>query len=110
FSRPRGISRAWLPVPLEAEYQRALGNAVSGNAARAEIVQVGKYGVSMRGAEWPAGIEAPFVELKSRFATRDRAVDLARKDAPALSSAEVALFTAPTELIPCDGLVRETAL
>jgi transglutaminase-like putative cysteine protease len=112
ISRPQGISRVWLPVPLGGEngWQRALGNTWTGNATRMEVAQIGKYGVSMLHAEWPAGVEAPFVELKSRFATRDRAVDLSPKDALPLSGAEVALYTAPTELIPCDGLVRETAL
>ncbi len=112
IARPEGVSRAWLPVPLAAEtgWQRALGNTWTGNANRAEIVQSGPYAVTMLYAEWPAGEKAPFLELKSRIATRDRAVDLSRSGAPSLSHAEVALYTAPTELIPCDGLVRETAL
>ncbi|MFL5313136.1 MAG: transglutaminase family protein [Myxococcales bacterium] len=112
ISRPEGVSRAWLPVPLDAntEWQRALGNSWSGNAKRMEEIRVGKYGVRMLYAEWAPGTEAPFVELKSKFSTRDRAVDPARKGAASLSAAEVALYTAPTESIPCDGLVRETAL
>src|SRR5438067_12663353 len=109
ISRPQGISRAWLPVPLGSEsgWQRALGNTWTGNASLMKAVQIGKYGVSMLHAEWPAGVEAPFIELKSRFATRDRAVDFSPRGALKLSRAEVALYTAPTELIPCDGLVRE---
>ena len=117
ISRPEGVSRAWLPLPLgvDTDWQRALGNTWSGNAKRMEAVRTGKYGVPMLYAEWSAEEKAPFVELKSRFATRDRAVDLARTGpsltgAPRLSSAEIALYTAPTEMIPCDGLVRETAL
>jgi transglutaminase-like putative cysteine protease len=110
--KPRGVSRAWLPLPWAAnnDWQRALGNDWSGNAQRAETVQVGKYGVSMLYATWPAGQDTPVIEVKSRFATRDRAVDLSRKGAERLSSAEVALYTAPTEMIPCDGIMRETAL
>ena len=36
ISRPEGISRAWLPVPLadETGWQRALGNSWTGNASR----------------------------------------------------------------------------
>src|SRR5207249_2502727 len=108
----QGVSRAWLPVPLtgETDWQRALGNSWNGNARRMEVVRAGRYGVSMLYSEWAPGQEAPFVELKSRFTTRDRAIDLSRSGAAALSKAEVALYTAPTEMIPCDGLVRETAL
>src|SRR2546421_4150365 len=55
ISRPQGISRAWLPVPLGSEsgWQRALGNTWTGNASRMEVVQIGKYGVSMLQTEWP---------------------------------------------------------
>jgi transglutaminase-like putative cysteine protease len=112
ISRPQGVSRAWLPLPLatDTEWQRAAVNTWTGNATRTEVVQVGKYGVTMLLAEWAPGQQAPFVELKSRVATRDRAVDLSRKGAPSLSTKEAALYTAPTETVPCDGLVRETAL
>src|SRR5439155_8040092 len=112
ISRPEGVSRAWLPLPLATvtDWQRTLGNTWSGNAKRMEEVRTGKYGVSMLYAEWAPGTEAPFVELKSRFSTRDRAVDITRSGAQSLGSAEIALYTAPTESIPFDGLVRETAL
>jgi transglutaminase-like putative cysteine protease len=112
ISRPEGVSRAWLPVPLAEEngWQRALGNTWTGNATRTEIVRTREYGVSMLYAEWAPEVKAPFVELKSRFSTRDRAVDLSSSGAPPLTRAEMALYTAPTEMIPCDGLVRETAL
>ncbi len=112
ISRPQGVSRAWLPLPLDADagWQRALGNTWTGNAKRMEEVRVGKYGVPMLCAEWAPGEAAPFVELRSKISTRDRAVDLSRKDAAPLGRAETALYTAPTESIPCDGIVRETAL
>ena len=112
IARPQGVSRAWLPVPFQVDsaWQRALGNTWAGNAARMEEARIGKYGVPLFYAEWAPGTEAPFVELKSKVATRDRAVDLSRSGPASLSRAEVALYTAPTELIPCDGLVRETAL
>ncbi|HTO97035.1 MAG TPA: transglutaminase domain-containing protein [Myxococcales bacterium] len=113
ISRPQGVSRAWLPVPMagDMDWQRALGNTWTGNASRMEEVRVGKYGVSLLRAEWAAGEQAPWVELKSRFSTRDRAVDLSRPGkATSLSRGEIALYTAPTEMIPCQGLIHETAL
>ncbi|HYS08927.1 MAG TPA: transglutaminase domain-containing protein [Myxococcales bacterium] len=110
--KPQDVSRAWLPLPLrtDTDWQRSLGNTWSGNAVRMKEVKVGKYGVPMLQAEWAKGEAAPYIEMKSKFSTRDRAADLSRKDAPKLSPAEVALYTSPTEMIPCDGLIRETAL
>jgi transglutaminase-like putative cysteine protease len=110
---PEGVSRVWLPLPLslDTEWHRSLGNSWSGNASRTEVLSDGKYGVSMLFAEWPASVATPQLELASRFSTRDRSVDPAkpRSDAQRLTSAEHAFFTAPTEYIPTDGIVRKTA-
>src|SRR5262249_50701156 len=72
----------------------------------------GKYGAEMVYAEWQAGEKAPILEVMSRFATRDRVVDISRPNpgAPKLSAEEIALETAATDLIPTDGIVRDTAL
>ena len=110
--KAQGVSRAWLPLPLGEEngWQKALGDDWTGNAKRAEAVRVGRYGVRMLAVEWADGEANPVVEVKSRVQTRDRAADLSRRDAPRLTREETALYTAPTESIPCDGIVRETAL
>jgi transglutaminase-like putative cysteine protease len=112
--KPQGISRVWLPVPTidDTDWQKVIGNSWSGNAAQAQVLNDGKYGVGMLYAEWRAGEQQPLLELIHRFATRDRAVDLSRPDQNAgrLSAAERAFYTAPTELIPTDGIVKTTAL
>mgnify|MGYP006196074823 CR=1 FL=1 len=110
--RPQGVSRAWVPLPLAeaTEWQRPLGNTWGGNAARALAMTEDKYGVRMVYAEW-RGEASPSLEVVSRFATRDRAVDLSAPAGSAtLSAAEQRFYTAPTELIPTDGIVRKTAL
>jgi transglutaminase-like putative cysteine protease len=108
IQRPSGVSRAWIPLPLAgaSDWHRDHGDSWSGNAARAEVMRDPKYGVEM-----PAAQGAPHIEVTSRFATRDRAVDLSRPGSGVarLSDAEVRFFTAPTELIPTDGIVRDTA-
>ena len=110
---PEGVSRVWLPLPLaiDTQWHRTLGNSWSGNAARTDVISDGKYGALMLYAEWPASVNVPQLELKSRVQTRDRTVDLAgpRRAAATLSAAERAFFTAPTEYIPTDGIVRDTA-
>ena len=110
---PEGASRVWLPLPLSGDtaWQRGFGSSWSGNAARAQVLSDGKYGATMLYAEWPAGTPAPRLEVVSRVATRDRALDAPqpRPDAERLSAAEREFYTAPTDYIPTDGIVRRTA-
>ena len=110
---PKGVSRLWLPLPMRADtgWHRTLGNAWSGNATRAEVVSDGKYGVPMLYAEWSHDAAVPKLELTSRVATREHTVDPAksRPQAKPLSAADREFFTAPTEYIPTDGIVRKTA-
>lgn len=108
-----GKARAWVPLPLVVDtgWQRTLNNSWSGNASRAEVLRDPKYGFTMLYAEWPEKEMDPVVEITSRFMTRDRSVDLSAPLAGVdLSEAERRFYTAPTELIPTDGIVRDTAL
>ena len=111
--KPRGVSRAWIPLPAVEDngWNQVIGNSWTGNAARSEILSDGKYGVSMLYAEWQPGVAAPVIEVTSQVRTRDRAIDFSKPDpAIELPAADRAFFTAPSDLIPTDGLVRKTAL
>ena len=57
------------------------------------------------------GRAATRVEVTSQIATRDRAIDLpaGRQRGGAAHRRGAARYTAPTELIPTDGIVKETA-
>ena len=110
---PSGRTLAWVPLPL-AEHTgwfRDLSSRWSGNAD-AGVERDQKYGARVLVAEWRAGQSNPVVEVMNRFMTRDRALDLSAAPDPALklTAAERTFHTAPTELIPTDGIVRETAL
>ena len=110
---PKGVSRAWVPLPLveDNEWHRTIGNAWTGNAAHMQAMGDGKYGLSLLYAEWRDERANPVLEVTSRFATRDRAVDVSKPHGvPDLSPADREFYTAPTELIPTDGIVRKTAL
>src|SRR5262245_42386433 len=112
ISSPNGISRAWIPLPyaVKTDWHTPIGNKWNGNGEM-KVVEDGKYGAQMLYAEWKSGEKAPVAEVTSRFATRDREVDFSKpaSGAASLSAAEVKLNTAATELIPTDGIVRETA-
>jgi transglutaminase-like putative cysteine protease len=108
---PTGVSRAWLPIPsVKSEYQKALGDQWSGNAKVLKAATDGSYGAGMLYAEFASGELAPVVELTSRFQTQDRAVDWSKKVAAEEDPALLKFWTKPTDLIPTDGIVRETAL
>jgi transglutaminase-like putative cysteine protease len=111
-AKPSGVVRVWVPVPVVDEsWQQTRGNAWTGNATAMRLASDPKYGATMVYAEFPASQKAPALEVTSRFATRDRAVDLGRpRDVAPLAASDRAFYTAPTELQPTDGIVRKTAL
>ena len=110
--QPAGVTRVWLPVPLTADtdYQKALGNSWSAEGGEIAFSEERKYSLGIVGASFPESTRTPKLTLVSRFATRDRAVELSsralgRKEDPAV----LALNLQPTELLPTDGIVRDTA-
>lgn len=109
--RPEGVTRVWLPTPLtqDTPWQRTFGNAWRADGGIAAQWIDATWGAGVVWAEFPSGVR-PVLELTSRFATRDAAVDFSRPGgARAESAATLARYTAPTELLPTDGIVRETA-
>jgi transglutaminase-like putative cysteine protease len=108
---PSGTSRVWLPLPSlhDDEWIKPMGNLWSGNAHTMRPYREDRYDTQLLFAQWRKGESSPRLEVVSRFATRDRAVDWNQPRPGALSRAQRRLFTAPTELIPTDGIVRATA-
>jgi len=59
-------------------------------------------------AEWAEDEAAPLIDVISRISTQDRAVDFSKPSTPTpLSDGERQLYTAPTALIPTDGIVKQ---
>jgi len=111
--KPEGATRVWLPLPSieEGAWIRPMGKLWQGNAAAIRVMNEPTYGAAMLYAEWPAGQSVPVIEVVSRFATRDRSHDLSTpgKMEP-LDPATRSLYTRATELLPTDGIVRQTGL
>jgi transglutaminase-like putative cysteine protease len=104
-------TQAWIPVPAvnERDWFKSLGSEWTSNG-RAALVREPKYGAEMLHVEWTDGEKSPVVEVTSRIATRDRAIDFAMPGRPApLSAAEHELNTQGTELIPVDRIVKQTS-
>ena len=109
--QPSGVARVWLPAPsVVADYQQPIENNWAGNAKVMRIATEPKYGAAMLYAEFAEGEAAPMVELTSRFKTQDRAVDWSKKVTASEDAGTLKSFTAPTDLMPTDGIVKETAL
>ncbi|MDQ0513125.1 transglutaminase-like domain-containing protein [Ancylobacter amanitiformis] len=107
-----GPAQAWVPLPsyTAADWFKPGTSTWKTNAASATVVKDPHYGTELLHLTWAEGESAPRVEITSSFATRDRATDFAKPGSVApLSSADRALFTAPTELIPLDGIVKQTS-
>ena len=105
----QGAAQAWIPVPSvnEAAWFRS-GDSVWQTNGEATLVTDPKYGARFVHARWANGAAAT-IEVTSRFTTQDRAIDLTRPGSATLSDAERALYTAPSALIPTDGIVKETS-
>jgi transglutaminase-like putative cysteine protease len=111
IARPSGETQAWVPLPSvnESAWFRSLGSEWTGNGA-ATVVKESDYGAQIIHAVWAGGTDDCIVEVTSRIATRDRAVDLAKPGTSSvLSLAERDLYTRGTDLIPVDGIVKETS-
>jgi transglutaminase-like putative cysteine protease len=111
-SAPAGVTRVWVPVPLmsDTDYFRRLGDSLKGNATTARVARDEKYDAGLVYAEWPATEKAPAIEVTSRFATRDRIVDVTKPGTVASEDpAVLRKYLEPTALIPTDGLVLETS-
>ena len=112
-AKPEGVTKAWLPLPLAADtdWFRTFNNGWSGNVSAARVIPHSKYDTALLYAEWQAGTEQPAIEVVSRFATRDRAIDWANPGKPEpVEKAVLARYLEPNEHIPTDGIVRDTAL
>jgi transglutaminase-like putative cysteine protease len=109
--KPSGVSRLWVPIPAVAsEYQQPIEHTWSGNGRGMRIATEPKYGAAMLYAEFPDNEPAPVVELVSRVKTRDRSLDWSRTTGAREDPATLRAFLAPTDLMPTDGIVRDTAL
>jgi transglutaminase-like putative cysteine protease len=111
--KPSGGARGWVPMPLmpDTDYQRSLGQSWTGNAAATRVIRDEKYGAGIFYAEWPASEAAPVLELTTRFATRDRAVDVGTPGTAAPEDkATLKKYLGGTKFIPVDGIVRKQAL
>ena len=111
LAKPAGVTRIWLPTPLSKDtaYQRTLGNVWHAEGGTVSQTVDPVYGAGMVWVEFPEGTR-PVMTLTSRFATRDIAVDLSRPgNARPEERAVLERYTKATDLMPTDGIVKQTS-
>jgi transglutaminase-like putative cysteine protease len=110
IAKPEGKTQAWVPVPAvnEADWFKSLGSQWTSNGTAA-LKRDAKYGAEFVHVEWKDGEAAPAVTVTSRIATLDRNVDLGKSGSAQLSAAEYKHYTEGTDLIPTDGIVKQTS-
>ena len=106
-----GDAQAWIPLPSvnEKEWFRAVSSEwkTNGSATRARDP---KYGAEILHVRWAAGEKARTVEITDKISVRDRATDFSSPGKPAeLTPAERKLYLEGSELIPVDGIVKQTS-
>jgi transglutaminase-like putative cysteine protease len=112
IAKAGGVTQAWIPLQSvnQRDWIKSSASQWTTNG-KATLARDPHYGAEMLHVVWEASEEAPAVEVTSRVATQDRAVDLTRPGNPAiaLSAAERKFNTAGTALIPVDGIVKPTS-
>lgn len=112
IAKPDGTTQAWIPLPAvnEKNWFQSKGSEWTTNG-KATRVRDPHYGAEMLHVEWAANEKTPMVEVSSKISTQDRAVDLTKPSNPTikLSAAEHKFNTAGSELIPVDGIVKQTS-
>ncbi len=112
IAKPEGKTQAWIPLPSinEKDWFKSNGSEWTTNG-KATQKRDPKYGAEMLHVEWADGEKAPVVEVTSKISTQDRAVDLSKPGNPSitLNAAERKLNTEGNELIPVDGIVKQTS-
>jgi transglutaminase-like putative cysteine protease len=109
IARADGVTRVWLPIPsVNTDWQKSLESSYSSNGT-ARMADDERYGARMLMVEFAPSITQPHVELSSRILTQDRANDWAARKTTTEDAATRAYWTAATEMLPTDGIVRKTA-
>jgi transglutaminase-like putative cysteine protease len=108
---PTFADKAWIPLPtFKADDWQRPGNVTwTGNAKVAERVRDARYGAEMLRVEWLADQQSPLIEVSTQVQAQDRSLVPGQGSAPALSDGERKRNLAPTDLLPTDGIVKETA-
>ena len=106
----QGATRLWLPIPsINTDYQQSLESSWQGNATQVRQAADAEYGAKMLVADFAANEPHPTLSLTSRIRTQDRSTDWSQRIGAKEDAATLRYWTQPSELMPIDGIVHDTA-
>jgi transglutaminase-like putative cysteine protease len=111
IANAKGKTQAWIPVPSvnEVDWFKSAPSQWTSNG-KAALKRDPHYGAEMLHVEWADISTTPMVEVTSNIKARDRAIDLSVPSSiQPLSTTEQKLYLGATDLIPTDGIVKDTA-
>ncbi len=109
--KPMGETKVWIPIPVvEDGYQRGLDSKWTVSSGTAQRMTEAAYGAAMLVAQFDGKEAQPVVEVTTRVQTQSRAVDWSKRSDATLSAADIKKWTAATDLMPTDGIVKQKAL
>src|SRR5260370_22596327 len=108
---PNFADKAWVPLPTFTanDWQRPGNVSWTGNARIAERLRDPTYGAEMLRVEWAADQHNPVIEVTTQVQTQNRSVQPGQGSVPPLGDEERRLNLMATDLLPVDGLVKDTA-
>jgi transglutaminase-like putative cysteine protease len=110
--KPIGVSHIWLPAPLirNTAYQNTISARFTAKGGTARLSKDKQSALGVVSATYPANAN-PALVMTSRVSLKNYAVDLSsRATAPPASPAELEYFLRPSQYVPTDGIVKQTAL
>jgi transglutaminase-like putative cysteine protease len=110
--KPDGVGHIWLPAPLirDTPYQHTISTRFTAEGGTAKLSKDKQSALGIVSATYPANAK-PILTLTSRVALKNYAVDLSsRGTAPPVSQTELDYFLQPSQFVPTDGIVKQTAL
>ncbi|HUA01926.1 MAG TPA: transglutaminase domain-containing protein [Candidatus Aquilonibacter sp.] len=109
--KPAGATRVWVPTTLinPTPFQRTISATYHAEGGHAKLYKSSTDSLGIVAAEFPAGVP-PVLTVKNRVATRNIAVDVSAPGKPVKENhAQLEHFLRPTQLLPTDGIVKQTS-
>jgi transglutaminase-like putative cysteine protease len=104
-----GITRIWVPAAISGfnAFQKTYSNTFTAEGGSTKLFESKADAMGIVAAEFPAGV-TPVLNVTSRVATRDYAVDLSGHGKPPKESkGGLQYFLQPSSFVPTDGIVKQ---
>ena len=105
----KALTKLWVPLPQETNYQKVSDFKFNSNATNAYVTDKNEYKARTLYAEWKEGGEK-VLEVRYTVTTYERQADLSQASASMKYPKEALKYLKPTAHIPTSGKVKELAL